>query len=425
MAGKGRAVGKLFSAGAVLIQHRRMITGLRSVPSDEIRPQLRAYLEDLSPLSRAGFQATLVAMAKAEKPDASGAVFLNTLADPLQEVMAELRDAEAAEPALPPATSPAAAPAGRTTPVGSFDDDLHLVHTWLPLSAQDRRDAVIGHVRPLPVEHHEAFLDHARTMCVNVQADIERHEADESSAWGGFIEDRMAYLNARLSTGQRDPDWVARMQELEAYAALFADVASVAADDLVARAHAAPAGPDEAERGAEQLEGLLDEFTETGVMPDGLLEQLGQIDDPALMDRLLARLKEAGADELGSRPTLEIADHYVDGTEPYSLWWPLAGPGLSLPVPFEELDRPTQFHVLWAEFSFRLTEAGALRNSGQLDEAQAVFQECLERASQLDVGVLKEQAYEGLMTVAERRGDRDGAKRYLHLAQQEHLRTTR
>jgi hypothetical protein len=299
------------------------------------------------------------------------------------------------------------------------------VHTWLPLSGQERRDAVIGHVRPLPPEHHEAFLDHAHTMCVNVQADIERHEAEESSAWGGFVEDRMAYLNARLTTGQRDPDWVAQMQDLEAYAALFADVATMAADDLVARTEEPAAGAHDAEGRAEQLEAMLDEFTETGVMPDGLLEQLGQIDDPALMDRVLARLKEAGADELSSRPTLQIADHYVHGPEPYSLWWPLAGPGLSLPVPFEELDRPTQFHVLWAEFSFRLAEAGALRNSGQLDEAQAVFQECLERASQLDVGVLKEQSYEGLMTVAERRGDRDAAKRYLHLAQQEHLRTTR
>jgi hypothetical protein len=47
-----------------------------------------------------------------------------------------------------------------------------------------------------------------------------------------------------------------------------------------------------------------------------------------------------------------------------------------------------------------------LLNGGQVDDAEKTFRECVERAQQLDVNELVARSYEGLMRVAQKRGDR-------------------
>jgi hypothetical protein len=102
---------------------------------------------------------------------------------------------------------------------------------------------------------------------------------------------------------------------------------------------------------------------------------------------------------------LDISDHYTPGPGTYELRWPL-GPNLPLPIPFDELDRKTQFFVLFQEWSRRELEGMMLLNTGDLNGAEAVFEECLGRAKQIDVGELEARSYEGFMRVAQRRGDR-------------------
>src|SRR5438552_1826035 len=113
------------------------------------------------------------------------------------------------------------------------------------------------------------------------------------------------------------------------------------------------------------------------------LNQLGAaMNDPETLDTLLAQLKSLGADEIGSGPPLNIKDFYREKPGKFDLQWPL-NPSLSLPVPFDELDRKTQFFVLFGEWTRREFEGMMALNSGELGRAEEIFQECLQRAGQI------------------------------------------
>jgi hypothetical protein len=58
---------------------------------------------------------------------------------------------------------------------------------------------------------------------------------------------------------------------------------------------------------------------------------------------------------------------------------------------------------------------GAL-NSGQVDMAEQIFDECLERADQIDVAELRARSYEGLMRVAQTRGDPQAERKWIQAA---------
>jgi uncharacterized membrane-anchored protein len=51
-------------------------------------------------------------------------------------------------------------------------------------------------------------------------------------------------------------------------------------------------------------------------------------------------------------------------------------------------------------------------NGGQVDDAEKTFRECIERAQQLDVNELVARGYEGLMRVAQKRGDRAAERQW-------------
>ena len=83
---------------------------------------------------------------------------------------------------------------------------------------------------------------------------------------------------------------------------------------------------------------------------------------------------------------------------------------------FDELDRKTQFFVLFQEWTRRELEGMMLLNSGDADGAETVFDECLERAKQIDVRELEARSYEGFMRVAQRRGDRSAESTWMRKA---------
>jgi hypothetical protein len=165
----------------------------------------------------------------------------------------------------------------------------------------------------------------------------------------------------------------------------------------------------------EEVQAILDTLLDTGAITS---EQVSIImkaaaHDPAILDQMLVQLKAFGADQAGPSPPLNIEDYYRDGSDTFELLWPLQ---ISLPCSFDQLDRKTRFFVLFQEWSRRELEGVAKLNSGQVNEAAAIFEECLARARQLDVNELVARTFEDLMRVADRAGDRQAARRYSEAA---------
>ena len=170
----------------------------------------------------------------------------------------------------------------------------------------------------------------------------------------------------------------------------------------------------------EDLEQRLDRMLGSQELDPGLIEELMALPPnyPGL-DRILAKLSAIVGDQPAS-PPLDIDAFYRPGAVPFTLRWPLAPPTLAvLPMGFEALDHKTQFYVLFQEWTRRELEANTARNGGDLATAQAIFEECLARAEQLDVAELKARSHEGLAGVYEMVNDRDAARREFQAAMTE------
>jgi hypothetical protein len=161
---------------------------------------------------------------------------------------------------------------------------------------------------------------------------------------------------------------------------------------------------------------MLEELMTSMNLPEEVRRAVAAaMEDPSKLDEALAQLQAIGADQMGSGPPLDIGDYYKPGPGLYDLRWPLAMP-MELPVPFDQLDRQTQFYVLFQEWTRRELEGMMLLNSGDVDGAEQVFEECLDRATQIEVGELQARSYEGLVRVAQRRGDREAERAWLDKA---------
>ncbi|MBI4313028.1 MAG: hypothetical protein HY681_14805 [Chloroflexi bacterium] len=162
----------------------------------------------------------------------------------------------------------------------------------------------------------------------------------------------------------------------------------------------------------EELERMLQTLSETGrLTPDMAGRLRAAANDPGKLDAMLGKLKELGAEDVGSGPPLQIEDHYQERPGKFQLQWPL-DTLLPLPLPFDRLDRKTQFYVLFQEWSRREMEGMMALNGGNLEEAERTFKECLERARQIEVRELMARSYEGLMRLAQKRGDRASEKQW-------------
>jgi hypothetical protein len=158
------------------------------------------------------------------------------------------------------------------------------------------------------------------------------------------------------------------------------------------------------------LKNLLEQLTASGALsPEHERLIRAAMNDPSRLDEALQALADAGADKMGSGPPLNIEDFYREGAEPFKLQWPI---GVSLPMAFAQLDRKTQFFVLFQEWTRRELEGLSALNGGLLQEAAEVFDECLQRAQQIEVGELVARSYENLAKVAENLGKREACRDY-------------
>jgi hypothetical protein len=159
----------------------------------------------------------------------------------------------------------------------------------------------------------------------------------------------------------------------------------------------------------DDVDALLTSLARDGLLDEATVAELRELArNPARQDEFLARLQEISGGA-GPSPPLNIEDFYREGTERFELRWPLH-PSLPLPLPFDELDRKTQFYVLFGEWSRREFEGMSALDRGDVDPADATFRECLERGEQLGVGELIARSYEGLMRVADKRDDTAAAR---------------
>ena len=161
-----------------------------------------------------------------------------------------------------------------------------------------------------------------------------------------------------------------------------------------------------------KIEKMIKDIIDSGKMDPNMMNQLRSImNNPEQVEAVIEQLKAAGADEMGSGEPLKIEDFYKEGSEKFDLNLPL-NPYLDLPTPFPELDRKTQFYVLFNEWQTRETEGMMALNNGELDKAENIFQECITRSEQIDVPELKARSYEGLMRLAQKQGDRTSEKKW-------------
>lgn len=167
-----------------------------------------------------------------------------------------------------------------------------------------------------------------------------------------------------------------------------------------------------------EIEAMLEKFAQTGEMDPELLQRISTVSDQAAVERITKKLEEIGASEDSDSPGLDSRDFYRPRKTKYKLKWPLS-PVVQQHVmgPFDELEPEDQFHVLFIEFTRRAIEARRALDAGDIATAEATFQECLERAKQLEVGELEVRSYEGLMLIAERHGDPVAERKWLMAAQ--------
>jgi len=151
---------------------------------------------------------------------------------------------------------------------------------------------------------------------------------------------------------------------------------------------------------------MLEDLVQSTNVPESARHAvMAAMSDPSKLDAALAALKAIGGDQIGSGAPLNIPDYYTPGPGKYEARWTI-NPNQPLLIPFDQLDRKTQFFVLFQEWTRRELEGMMLLNSGDVNGAEVLFHECLERAQQIGVRELEARSYEGFMRVAMRRGDR-------------------
>jgi hypothetical protein len=403
-------LGKLVQAGAAYVQHVNFAhQALAMAPGDAMR-QLQAYAQGLGEAGFAGLKVTLTMLLNQEQDAARKAG--------LQRLLA------AADAARRGDAPPAAALQASASRSASFDEDLDLVAGWYDrLDGPQREHALFAHVGTLSPAGCREFTAHVQQMIDNIADRIQQHAQAENQAWGGSIEDRIAYGMARLQTGQRDPAWQRQMQTLQDVYGFFQAVLA-ATHHLGSERQRPQAMADEPPYTTERSSAMSNQgpkpggkpdpkaaladvqaFMRTGQYPGGVEKMKADIAALVLAgeaDEVMEALKAAGAIDAGNRPMV-IEDHYVDGPEPYTLRWPIQFP---LPMPFDKLPRKTQFSVLFGEWSRCEMEATYAMGEGRNDVARAGFDECLDRARQIAVPELVARSHEGLARLAAKLNDR-------------------
>ena len=169
----------------------------------------------------------------------------------------------------------------------------------------------------------------------------------------------------------------------------------------------------------------VDSTTDSVELGEELLT--GEMDFPEGMtlEQMQAKVKEMKAENEKLRQSLNAvglgssepttAEMYRPGTEKFVRRWPF-DPMMPMELPFDQMDHETQFYTLSAAWSGRRADGHRALHAGDLDQAEKIFRECLDRADQMDVDVLRGLSHVCLSYVARQRGDQKAERQCLQNA---------
>ncbi len=195
---------KVLQGGAAYLQHVTFIkTALASSEAQRLQV-VEAYVQGLTEASIIGLRAILVMHANQENDSRVK-----------QDIQLLLQEANAARGGKLQATKPPERTTN-TTESADFDRDLKLVSHWiLDLKQEEQKIALVDHFITLDSDGYDRFIKSVKQMKANILETMQQHKANEDRAWGPFFEDRIAYLQAKMQTGESDPKFMRVLREYE------------------------------------------------------------------------------------------------------------------------------------------------------------------------------------------------------------------
>jgi hypothetical protein len=210
---------QLVQVGSTYAKHVGIIKQLVDAAPDQRIAVMSNYVRGLSDQSFAGFK-ILMANAMSEQTGAHARSILEALARNLDAVRAGQQVPAATE--TPSAATAVPAENTGATPSMSeeqaFIADAHFCneHWWNQPDAEKKRTSLVDTLIKFDAARYQQFHGHLLRLRDNHMTHVKAHEQNELNSWGTYFEDRMAYFNARERTGQRDPEWMKQMRELQA-----------------------------------------------------------------------------------------------------------------------------------------------------------------------------------------------------------------
>lgn len=173
-------------------QHVQAVTAaFRNPDMQAARDELATYLQGLSDLQQLGFRASLGILATNES-DPQVQQALQWIADNMDGLRAGQFKA----------VTPQSLPRRGL----SLEQVSALITPWAEQSAERVQAQFEASMRALDGRGRQEFAEHMDTLAMQVQAQIQQlQQQDHSNAWGNSFEDRMAYLQAHIRSGEPTP----------------------------------------------------------------------------------------------------------------------------------------------------------------------------------------------------------------------------
>jgi CHAT domain-containing protein len=152
-----------------------------------------------------------------------------------------------------------------------------------------------------------------------------------------------------------------------------------------------------------------------------LLQELNEwMQDRDIRDRLYKEMISLGGQDIGISKPLQWKEYHVEGSKEFEQIYPLSPRQQDLlkdyDVTFNELDQQTQFCVLFSDWVYYELQGNLALASNRLEEAKILFEDCLNRAVQVAINILKARSITGLLGIAEKHGDRSAQRKYIEEA---------
>jgi hypothetical protein len=152
-----------------------------------------------------------------------------------------------------------------------------------------------------------------------------------------------------------------------------------------------------------------------------LSEELDELmQDGDTRQRVYNEMLNLTVNDIGIYKPLEWKEYYVETSEGLQQLYSLSPSQEELlkshDLTFGELDGQTQFCVLFTDWIYYEFQGNMALSNNQLEEAKYLFEDCFNRAIQLNINILKARSIVGLLGIAEKRGDRAAQREYIEEA---------